>query len=51
VIAVSSPHREEAFVACESILEEIKGKAQIWKREFYEGEDEATAQWKENREA
>jgi len=48
VIAVSSPHRKEAFIACEKILEDIKRKAQIWKREFYEGEDEDTAEWKEN---
>lgn len=48
VIAVSSPHRKESFLACEKILEDIKRKAQIWKREFYEGEDESTARWKEN---
>lgn len=51
IIAVSSPHRKEAFVTCEYILEEVKRKAQIWKREFYEGEDEDTAQWKENYES
>jgi molybdopterin synthase catalytic subunit len=49
VIAVSSPHRKEAFVACEYILEEIKAKAQIWKREYYEGEEEGEAEWKANR--
>ena len=48
VIAVSSPHRKEAFMACEQILEEVKLKAQIWKREFYEGEREEDAQWKSN---
>jgi len=48
VIAVSSPHRKEAFVACESILEDVKQRAQIWKREYYEGEDESTAEWKAN---
>jgi molybdopterin synthase catalytic subunit len=48
VIAVSSPHRKEAFRACEQILEEVKEKAQIWKREFYEGEDESSAEWKAN---
>lgn len=37
IIAVSSPHRREAFEACEWILEEVKLKAQIWKREWYEG--------------
>lgn len=49
VIAVSSPHRKEAFVACEYILEEVKEKAQIWKREFYEGMDDSEAEWKANR--
>ncbi|KAH9858117.1 molybdenum cofactor synthesis 2 [Lenzites betulinus] len=48
VIAVSSPHRKEAFMACELILEEVKLKAQIWKREFYEGEREEDAEWKAN---
>ncbi|KLO17064.1 molybdenum cofactor synthesis 2, partial [Schizopora paradoxa] len=47
VIAVSSPHRRESFQACEFILEEVKAKAQIWKREYYEGGNE-DAQWKEN---
>ncbi|EGO26539.1 hypothetical protein SERLADRAFT_339519, partial [Serpula lacrymans var. lacrymans S7.9] len=37
VIAVSSPHRREAFAACEEILEQVKMRAQIWKREYYEG--------------
>jgi len=48
VIAVSSPHRRESFVACEQILEGVKQKVQIWKREYYEEEDESTAEWKEN---
>jgi hypothetical protein len=48
VIAVSSPHRKEAFVVCEEILEQVKAKAQIWKREHYEGDDEAAAEWKAN---
>ncbi|KIM85141.1 hypothetical protein PILCRDRAFT_817130 [Piloderma croceum F 1598] len=48
VIAVSSPHRKEAFAACELILEEVKLKAQIWKREYYEGENEEEAEWKAN---
>ncbi|KAF8327911.1 uncharacterized protein EI90DRAFT_2926973 [Cantharellus anzutake] len=37
VIAVSTPHRREAFEACEWLLEEVKKKAQIWKREWYAG--------------
>ncbi|KIM48247.1 hypothetical protein M413DRAFT_61904 [Hebeloma cylindrosporum] len=48
VIAVSSPHRKEAFSVCEEILEEVKKKAQIWKREYYEGEGESEAEWKVN---
>ncbi|KAK7694733.1 hypothetical protein QCA50_001921 [Cerrena zonata] len=48
VIAVSSPHRKESFLACEFILEEVKLKAQIWKREFYEGEEDEDAEWKAN---
>ena len=51
VIAVSSPHRREAFEACEYILEEVKKKSPIWKREWYaeEGSDMSdAASWKEN---
>jgi molybdopterin synthase catalytic subunit len=45
VIAVSSRYRKESFTACELILEEVKRKAQIWKKEYYEGEE---AEWKAN---
>ncbi|KAJ7634256.1 Molybdopterin biosynthesis MoaE [Mycena polygramma] len=48
VIAVSAPHRKEAFVACERILEDIKAKVPIWKREYYENESDETAEWKAN---
>jgi molybdopterin synthase catalytic subunit len=48
VIAVSSPHRKEALVACELILEEMKLKAQIWKREYYEDDNEEEPEWKAN---
>lgn len=48
VIAVSSPHRREAFEACEFILEEVKLKAQIWKREYYKGARDEDAEWKAN---
>ena len=57
-IGVSSPHRKEAFVACEWLLESIKRDAQIWKKEWYEddllhphlGPDGSlpNATWKEN---
>ncbi|KAK0436636.1 Molybdopterin biosynthesis MoaE [Desarmillaria tabescens] len=48
VIAVSSPHRKEAFVVCEKILEQVKQKAQIWKREYYEGMDDSETEWGAN---
>jgi molybdopterin synthase catalytic subunit len=35
IIAVSSPHRREAFEACEWILERVKKDVQVWKREWY----------------
>lgn len=35
MIAVASPHRREAFEACEWVLEEVKRKVQVWKREVY----------------
>ncbi|KAM0792011.1 hypothetical protein ACM66B_007122 [Microbotryomycetes sp. NB124-2] len=35
VICVSAPHRRDAFVACEWLLEEVKRKVQVWKREWY----------------
>ncbi|KAF9518253.1 hypothetical protein BS47DRAFT_1359030 [Hydnum rufescens UP504] len=41
IIAVSSPHRREAFEACEWILEQVKLKVQIWKREWYAGSEDA----------
>ena len=45
VIAVSSPHRKEAFVACEYILEQVKLNVPIWKKEVYESGE---PQWKAN---
>lgn len=35
IIAVSSPHRSESFLACRYILEEIKVRAPICKQEYY----------------
>ena len=45
VIAVSSPHRKEAFVACEYILEQVKLNVPIWKKEVYESGE---PRWKAN---
>lgn len=35
-IAVSSPHREDAFTACRYIIDTIKKTVPIWKKEFYD---------------
>ena len=41
VINTSAPHRREALRACEYIIEELKKRVPIWKREIYEdGESE-----------
>jgi molybdopterin synthase catalytic subunit len=40
-IAVSSRHRAESFEACRYVIEEIKLRAPVWKREHYlEGKSE-----------
>jgi len=35
VVAVSSAHRKEAFEACSTIMDELKKRAPIWKKETY----------------
>ena len=37
VVAVSSPHREEAFEACSYSVGRIKETVPIWKKEYFEG--------------
>lgn len=37
VIAVSSPHRAEAFAACQYVIDRLKEIVPIWKKEY--GED------------
>lgn len=34
-VAVSSPHRKEAFEACRFAIDTLKHKAPIWKKEYY----------------
>jgi molybdopterin synthase catalytic subunit len=38
-IAVSSPHRNEGFEACRFIIDTIKARVPIWKKEFYKDGD------------
>jgi molybdopterin synthase catalytic subunit len=42
LIIVGAGHRREAFAACEYILEEIKRRVPIWKKEF---EKSGEARW------
>jgi molybdopterin synthase catalytic subunit len=35
-IAAASAHRGEAFAACRYVIEEVKRRVPIWKREFFE---------------
>jgi len=35
VIAVASPHRGEAFDACEYAIDTLKATVPIWKKEFF----------------
>ena len=41
-IAVSSAHRAEAFSACRFMIEEIKKKVPIWKKETFR---DGTSDW------
>jgi len=34
-VAVASPHRGEAFVACRFAIDTLKKSVPIWKKEFY----------------
>ena len=40
VVAVSSPHRRESFEACQYIIDTLKEKAPIWKKEHFEDGEE-----------
>ena len=37
IVCVSSPHRGEAFDACRYIIDEVKSRLPIWKKEHYVG--------------
>jgi len=38
IIAVSCPHRSEAFDACRFLIDELKKDVPIWKKEVYENQ-------------
>jgi MoaE-MoaD fusion protein len=39
-IAVSAPHRQDALSACRDVIDELKERVPLWKKEFYEGGEE-----------
>ena len=40
VVAVAAPRRKESFEACEFIIDELKTKVPIWKKEVFEDGEE-----------
>ena len=38
-VAVSAPHREEAFAGAREIIDRVKAEAPIWKKEVDRGEE------------
>lgn len=42
VVCVSAHHRDAAFEACRYIIDEIKGRVPIWKKEFF---SDGTSGW------
>jgi molybdopterin synthase catalytic subunit len=34
-VVAASAHRDEAFIACRHVIEELKRRVPIWKREYY----------------
>ena len=38
-VGVTSPHRDEAFLACRYIIDEVKHRLPIWKKEHYASGD------------
>ena len=39
IIAVACKHRDEAYILSRYIIEEIKKRSPIWKKEYYENEE------------
>ena len=39
-IAVSAPHRQDALAACADVIEALKSRVPLWKKELYEGGEE-----------
>jgi MoaE-MoaD fusion protein len=39
-IAVSAPHRHDALAACRDVIDDLKERVPLWKKELYEGGEE-----------
>ena len=39
VVAVSCPHRAEAFAACRALIDELKRSVPVWKQQMFSGGD------------
>jgi molybdopterin synthase catalytic subunit/molybdopterin converting factor small subunit len=39
-IAVSAPHRQDALSACRDVIDQLKERVPLWKKELYEGGEE-----------
>jgi molybdopterin synthase catalytic subunit len=39
-IAVSAPHRQDALAACRDVIDALKERVPLWKKELYEGGEE-----------
>lgn len=46
ILVASSPHRKDAIHCVEYLINELKARIPIWKREVYQGDEESV--WKEN---
>jgi molybdopterin synthase catalytic subunit len=44
-VAAAGAHRDEAFAACRFVIEEVKRRVPIWKKEFYQ---DGAVQWVES---
>jgi molybdopterin synthase catalytic subunit len=42
VCAASAAHRAEAFVACRQLIDEVKSRVPIWKRQLF---TDGTSEW------
>jgi len=44
-VGVTSPHRDNAFLACRYIIDNVKDRLPVWKKEFYH---DGSSAWIEN---